>query len=198
MVGKPIKRILPWRSSPKPIPYALRKWHPSELNSKYNKLQNQIYEQVVRENNKSGHAVSGYFTYKITGTKNRIKELSLSLQGIEENHDKDVKKFIAMSNRLSISATGFALTNEVKQLILDEKSKSQNKIHGYYFIDDLGHGYNFCNYNAASARETWARQYLLRIDAPDRTLMRVKRLTEFEELGKVYSGAFHPSEWGLG
>ena len=194
--NQPLKRFQQWRKYPAPKSYTPRKWHASELHSTHSHLQHQIYEQVFYEHKRAGGAVSGYFTYSIKGTKSWVKELSLWLQGNEKDHDQDVEKFIYMANCLNISATGSSLPSSIRQLIADKNSKTQDWSYKDVYVDDSGHGYNFSNYNAASARETWARQYLLRINSPDRTKALIERKIEFEKAGKVYA-SFDPEAWGV-
>jgi hypothetical protein len=193
---QPLKRFRQWRKFPVLKPYISRKWHAAELHSTYSALQSQIFEQRIYEHELAGSAVSGYFIYELRGTRSFAKELSLWLQGYEEYHDQDVEKFLSMADRLNKRATGYALPSSIRIKILDRNSKSQNQSEGDIPTGTAGHGYSFSNYNAASARETWARQYLLKIRAPDRTKLLAERRSQLESAGKVYTG-FDPETWGL-
>lgn len=192
-----LKNLLMKKKIPTPKPYALRKWHVSELSIKYSHQQQQIYLQIIQQHEQAGGAVSGYFTYAIEGTKDWAKELTLWLQGNEQNHDQDVEKFISMADKLNIKAAGYPIPYAVKQIIMDKNSKTQDGSNREIYVDDLGYGYEFSNFNAASARETWARQYCFKIKSPDRTAAIIARKSRYEKIHKVYSSSFHPSEWGL-
>ncbi|WP_157738787.1 hypothetical protein [Labrenzia sp. VG12] len=192
----PLKRFRQWRRYPVPEPYTPRKQDVGETGSTYGDLQSQICEQRLYEHSAAGGAVSGFIIYELRGTERFAKELSLWLQGDEKNHDRDVERFLSMADRLSKRATGYVLPDPTRNRVLDRNSRSQEWSGGDIHIGTAGHGYRFANYNAASSRETWARQYLLKIIAPDRTRVLVERRAQSANSGRVYAGS-DPEAWGL-
>ena len=159
------ERRIRWNKSPTPSQYAPRISHSSTSEKE---LSAQIYQTALYENIEAGSACSGYFIYSFAGTRNRVKQLSLRMEGKEEDHNLDAVKFSRMSDQLSINSTGSKAPAMIRSRMLSKDSKTQDPSYRDLHIGSLGIGFVFSNFNAASARETWARQYIFTIFAPDR------------------------------
>ena len=154
-----------WIRLPKPSVYTPINLRSSSFNGE---PKSKIFETVLYEDKKAIAACSGFLTFRSMGTELRVKQLSLWMQGQERDHDHDTRKFRKVCVQLTKNSTMSAMPVQVHDSILLRDTKTQDSTYNNLEIGASGHGFNFTNFNAASPRETWARQYVFEIFSPDR------------------------------